>query len=78
MYAIRSYYVLIGIRKREEKRKKSYITFLDAQRNDSISTKSDSHVLMKVLEKNGMPPATHFNDIRLITSDQKAFRNNFV
>jgi len=64
-------YFLIGIRKRKDKQAKSYVTFSEEKHPNSVE--SSQHILLEVLRKNGIPPATSGNRYTIITSDVEAF-----
>lgn len=64
-------YFLIGIRKRSDKKAKSYVTFSEEKHPNAIE--SSQHALLEVLRKNGIPPATTGNKYEIITSDVEAF-----
>jgi len=64
-------YFLIGIRKRTDKKAKSYVTFPEEKHPNAIE--SSQYVLLEVLRKNGIPPATSGNRYEIITSDVQAF-----
>ncbi|HSR74589.1 MAG TPA: phospholipase D-like domain-containing protein, partial [Sulfurovum sp.] len=66
-------YFLIGIRKREPRSKKAYVTF-DRFEEDVPSELDDSHhAFQNILKKNGIPLATKGNDFELITDDTQAY-----
>ena len=64
-------YFLIGIRKRNDKKAKSYVVFSEEKHPNSVE--SSQHTLLEVLRKNGIPPATSGNRYEIITSDVEAF-----
>jgi len=64
-------YFLIGIRKRSDKKAKSYVTFSEEIHPNTIA--STQHTLLEVLNKNGIPSATSGNRYEIITSDVEAF-----
>ena len=64
-------YFLIGIRKRSDKKAKSYVTFSENRHPNTIE--SSQHTLLEILKKNGIPPATSGNQYHIITSDTEAF-----
>ncbi len=66
-------YFLIGIRKRTDKKAKSYVTFPEEEHPNAIE--SSRHTLLEVLKKNGIPPATSGNRYEIITSDVEAFES---
>ena len=66
-------YFIIGIRKRESKRKKKYVTFYQPTYHDNYVIDVSYHSILDILEKNGIPPATKGNHFELITSDTKAY-----
>jgi len=65
-------YFLIGIRKRTDKKAKSYVTFPEEEHPNAIE--SSQYALLEVLRKNGIPPATSGNRYEIITSDVEAFK----
>jgi len=65
-------YFLIGIRKRTDKKAKSYVTFSEEKHPNAIE--SSQYALLEVLRKNGIPPATSGNQYKIITSDVEAFK----
>jgi len=64
-------YFLIGIRKRSDKKKKSYVRFNESEHPNHI--KSEEHALLQILNKNGIPPATTGNTYEIITNDVEAY-----
>ncbi len=64
-------YFFIGIRKRSSGRHKETVTFGERSHPDNVDPLQST--LLKVLEKNGIPPATSGNDYQLITSGTEAF-----
>ncbi len=66
-------YFLIGIRKRHDKKAKSFVTFSAEKHPNTVE--SSQHTLLEVLKKNGIPPATSGNRYELITSDVEAFES---
>ncbi len=64
-------YFLIGIRKRADKKAKSYVTFSKEKHPNTIE--SSQHTILEILRKNGIPPATSGNRYEIITSDVEAF-----
>lgn len=67
-------YFLLGTRKREEKKQKSFVTFDKADQEHPYIIKDIRHSTIEILKKNGMPPATKANQYQLITSDVDAYQ----
>lgn len=72
-YIVAPLYFLIGIRKREPKHKKDYVTFDDICETTSYELEDPHHVLQSLLQKNGIPPATKGNTFELITDATEAY-----
>ncbi len=66
-------YFVLGIRKRESKRKKGYVEFYQAKSRKNYTIDASDHSILGILEKNGIPPATKGNTFELITSDTEAY-----
>ncbi len=66
-------YFVIGIRKRESKRKKGYVEFYQSKSRQNYTIDVSNHSILSILEKNGIPPATKGNTFELITSDTEAY-----
>lgn len=66
-------YFIIGIRKRRASNQKDYLKVSQSLKHASYSLNASKHSILSLLEKNGMPPATRGNKIKLITSDIEAF-----
>ena len=73
-YLVAPLYFLIGIRKRESKHKKEYVTFEDAYHTASYELHDPQHALQNLLKKNGIPPPTKGNTFELITDSTEAYR----
>lgn len=73
-YIVVPLYFLIGVRKREPKKKKKYVKF-DQIVEDTSYMVDDSHyhAFQNLLKKNGMPPATTGNSFELITDGTQAY-----
>ncbi|PSM52667.1 cardiolipin synthase family protein [Campylobacter blaseri] len=67
-------YFIIGIRKRESRSKKEYVKIAKPEKYHKYNISSSEHSVLSLLEKNKMPSATKNNDIKLILSDTKAFK----
>jgi len=66
-------YFLIGIRKREPKHKKGYVTFDQLREYVPFEMDDPHHAFQNILKKNGIPLATTGNNFELITSDTQAY-----
>ena len=66
-------YFIIGIRKRVSRNKKEYLQLAQPSKHSCYNLNTSKYSILSLLEKNGMPPATQRNNIRLITSDVEAF-----
>ncbi len=73
-YLVAPLYFLIGIRKRESKTKKEYVTFDDIEQTTSYESNDPHHALQNLLHQNGIPPATKGNTFTLITDSTEAYR----
>lgn len=66
-------YFIIGIRKRGSQYKKDYVYLSETKKHASYSINASSNSILSLLEKNGIPPATNANTIKIITSDSEAY-----
>ena len=66
-------YFLIGIRKREPKHKKGYVTFDQVCEYVPFQLDDPHHAFQNILNKNGIPLATKGNTFELITDDTQAY-----
>ncbi len=66
-------YFIIGIRKRGSQHKKDYVYLSETKKHASYSINASSNSILSLLEKNGIPPATNGNTIKIITSDSEAY-----
>lgn len=72
-YIVVPLYFLIGIRKREPKHKKEYVTFDQLHEHAPYELDDPHHAFQNLLKKNGIPPATKGNTFELITDDAEAY-----
>ena len=72
-YIVVPLYFLIGVRKRESKHKKEFVTFKEASKNGTYILDGVNHAFQNLLNKNGIPPATKGNTFELITDDVEAY-----
>jgi len=64
-------YFIIGIRKRNDKVQKTYVTFEEEDHPNTVD--SGGLAILEILRKNGIPAATTGNHYQIITSDTEAF-----
>lgn len=72
-YIVVPLYFLIGVRKRESKHKKEYVTFQGLGEGKAYIVDGVNHAFQNLLNKNGIPPATKGNTFELITDDVEAY-----
>lgn len=72
-YIVVPLYFLIGIRKREPKHKKEYVTFDKLDEHVPFDLDDPHHAFQNLLKKNGIPPVTKGNAFELITNDTEAY-----
>lgn len=72
-YIVAPLYFLIGIRKREPRHKKEYVTFDGICEHASYELYDPHHPFQGLLKKNGIPPATKGNTFELITDGTEAY-----
>ena len=72
-YIVVPLYFLIGIRKREPKHKKDYVTFETIREYAPYELDDPHHAFQNLLKKNGIPVATKGNTFELITNDTEAY-----
>ena len=72
-YIVVPLYFLIGIRKREPKHKKEYVTFDQIGEHIPYILDDPHHAFQNLLKKNGIPPATKGNTFELITDGTEAY-----
>lgn len=72
-YLVVPLYFLIGIRKREPRHKKEYLTFEQIDEHIPYVLDDPYHAFQNLLKKNGIPPATKGNTFELITDGTEAY-----
>lgn len=72
-FVVAPLYFIIGIRKRESKHKKGYVTFGQVPEHLPFQLDDPHHAFQNILNKNGIPLATKGNTFELITDDTQAY-----
>lgn len=72
-YIVVPLYFLIGIRKREPKHQKEYVTFENMNENATHGLDDPHNAFQNILKKNGIPLATKGNTFELITNSTEAY-----